>query len=47
MLILIPMDSNKRHEALITTLDQTKSWALVELDEGEITKVTFLTTRRD
>ncbi len=47
MLVLIPMDSNKRHEAMITTLDQTKSWALVELDEGEIKKVSFHKRREE
>ncbi|RXJ58000.1 hypothetical protein [Candidatus Marinarcus aquaticus] len=46
MLILIPMNSNKRHEALITTLDQTKDWALIELDEGEIKDIRFF-KRRD
>lgn len=46
MLILIPMNSNKRHEALITTLDQTQDWALIELDEGEIKDIRFF-KRRD
>lgn len=47
MLILIPMDSNKRHEAVITTLDQTKDWALIELDEGEIKDIRFFKRRED
>jgi len=47
MLILIPLDSNKRHEAVITTLDQTKSWALIELDEGEIKNISFHKRREE
>lgn len=47
MLILIPMDSNKRHEGCITTLDQTQSWALIELDEGEIKAVKFYKRREE
>ena len=47
MLILIPLDSNKRHEAVITTLDQTKAWALVDLDEGEIKEISFYKRREE
>lgn len=46
MLILLPLDSNSRHEAMITTLDQTNNWALIELDEGEIKQIDFY-KRRD
>lgn len=41
------MDSNKRHEGLITTLDQTNDWALVDLDEGEIKNISFYKRREE
>lgn len=47
MNLLIPMDSNYRHEALITTLDNMKYWAFVELNEGQIDKCTFYKEKDD
>lgn len=47
MNLLIPVDSNKRHEALLTTLDNTNDWAFIELEEGKITSCTFYKDRKD
>lgn len=47
MNLLIPVDCNKRHEALLTTLDASENWAFIELDEGQIVKCTFFKDRHD
>ncbi|QDF27675.1 hypothetical protein [Halarcobacter anaerophilus] len=47
MNLLIPVDCNKRHEALLTTLDTSKYWAFVELDEGQIVNCKFYKDRND
>ncbi|QKF80680.1 hypothetical protein CRV08_07260 [Halarcobacter ebronensis] len=45
MNLLIPVDCNKRHEALLTTLDAAKYWAFIELDEGQIINCKFYADR--
>lgn len=47
MNLLIPVDSNKRHECLLTTLDNSKDWAFIELKEGQIENCTFYKDRKD
>lgn len=47
MSLLIPVDSNRRHEALLTTLDTTAYWAFVELNEGQIVNCKFHKDRDD
>ena len=47
MNLLIPLDSNNRHEALLTTLDASKDWAFIELEEGQIVNCTFYKDRHD
>ena len=47
MNLLIPVDCDKRHEALITTLDNSDYWAFIELDEGQIVNCTFHKDRND
>lgn len=47
MNLLIPVDSNSRHEALITTLDSSKDWAFVELEDGQIIECKFYKDRKD
>ena len=47
MSLLIPVDSNRRHEALLTTLDTTKYWAFVELNEGQIENCKFYKDKDD
>lgn len=41
MSLLIPVDSNRRHEALLTTLDIKQFWAFIELNEGQIETCKF------
>lgn len=47
MNLLIPVDCNKRHEALITTLDSSNDWAFIELNEGQIESCKFYKDRND
>lgn len=47
MNLLIPVDCNKRHEALLTTLDVSEDWAFIELEEGQIVNCTFYKDRHD
>ena len=47
MNLIIPVDCDKRHEALITTLDASKDWAYIELDEGRIVSCEFFKDRND
>lgn len=47
MNLLIPVDNNKRHEALLTTLDTSENWAFIELNEGQIESCTFYKDRND
>ncbi len=47
MNLLIPVNCNKRHEALITTLDSCNDWAFIELDEGQIISCTFYKHRNN
>lgn len=41
MLILIPVDSNKRDSAEISSVLEAKFWALLDIDEGKIQKIDF------
>lgn len=47
MSLLIPVDCNRRHEAVITTLDNCENWAFVELEEGRIINCTFFKDKDD
>ena len=47
MNLIIPVDCNKRHEALITTLDNSNDWVFIELNEGQIETCTFYKDRND
>lgn len=47
MNLIIPVDCNRRHEALITTLDTSKDWAFIELEEGQIVSCNFFKDRND
>jgi len=47
MNLLIPVDSNIRHEAIITTLDSSNNWAFIELEEGQIIECKFYKNRKD
>jgi len=47
MNLLIPVDCNRRHEALITTLDTSTYWAFIELDEGQIVECKFYKEKDD
>lgn len=47
MRILIPLDEKNRFEALITPLERIVTWALVELNEGQIVDVSFHKNKSD
>ncbi len=39
MLVLIPMNSDDVHEALITSVMEAKIWAQLRIEEGELVEV--------
>ena len=41
MTILIPVDSKKRDECVISSIEENKAWAFVTLDEGRVEKIEF------
>lgn len=47
MNLLIPVDCDKRYEALLTTQEESKYWAFVVLQEGQIESCKFLENRSD
>lgn len=47
MTILIPVDSKKRFECVISSMEEYKAWAFVTLDEGKIASVEFFDRRED
>merc|ERR1711916_43008 len=46
MRIMIPVDCEDRFKALITPLENIKTWAVVELNEGQIVDVKYNTNKR-
>lgn len=46
MRIMIPVDCEDRFKALITPLEDIKTWAVVELNEGQIVDVKYNTNKR-
>ncbi|RXJ98044.1 hypothetical protein CRU98_11020 [Arcobacter sp. CECT 8986] len=47
MNILIPVDMNSRYEAVITSIEESKYWAYIELDEGQIVNCEFLQKKEE
>lgn len=47
MNLLIPVDSNRRHESLLTTLDVSTYWAFIEIEDGRIISCNFFKDRKD
>lgn len=47
MNLLIPVDSNDRYTALLTTIEQHNYWAYVELNEGQIVKLDFFKDKKE
>ena len=47
MTILMPVDSKKRHECIISSIEENKAWAFVTLDEGRVANVEFFDRRED
>ena len=47
MTILIPVDSRKRFECVISSIEENNAWAFVTLDEGKISNVEFFERRED
>lgn len=47
MNLLIPVDCDRRYEALLTTLDTSRIWAFIELEEGQIISCKFYKDRKD
>lgn len=47
MTILIPTDSNKRHESVISSIEENNSWAFVTLKNGQIETCEFFERKED
>lgn len=47
MTVLIPTDTNNRHEAVIASMEENNSWAYVTLEEGQIESCEFFERRED
>ena len=47
MTILIPTDSNIRHECIISSIEENSSWAYVTLNDGQIVSCEFLDSKED
>lgn len=47
MTVLLPVDSEDRHKAQLCSIEENKTWALISLDEGQITSCIFYKTRED
>ena len=47
MTILIPTDSNKRFEAIISSIEENNYWAFVTLVEGQIESCEFHDRKED
>ncbi len=47
MNILIPVNCNKRHEAIISAIEDLSYWAYVELDEGQIVSCEFFKDKKE
>ena len=47
MTILIPTDSDKRHECVISSTEENNAWAYIVLEEGQISLCEFYESRQD
>ncbi|AXH08481.1 hypothetical protein CP960_09950 [Malaciobacter halophilus] len=47
MNILIPVDCNSRHEAIISAIEEANYWAYIDLDEGRIVNCDFFKDRKE
>jgi len=47
MTILIPTDSNKRFESIISSIEENNSWAFITLVEGQIDSCEFFDRKED
>ncbi|AXX85860.1 hypothetical protein [Malaciobacter marinus] len=47
MNILIPVDCNRRHEAIISAIEESNYWAYIDLDEGRIVNCDFFKNRKE
>ena len=47
MTLLIPTDSNLRHECLLASMEENNAWAFITLEEGQIATCEFYERRED
>ncbi|RXJ81488.1 hypothetical protein [Arcobacter sp. F2176] len=47
MTLLIPTDSNNRHECIISSIEENNSWAYVILNDGQIISCDFFDRKED
>ncbi|PLY10820.1 MAG: hypothetical protein C0626_04090 [Arcobacter sp.] len=47
MTLLIPTNSNNRHECIISSIEENSSWAYITLNDGQIISCDFFDRKED
>ncbi|WP_419763557.1 MAG: hypothetical protein ACNI28_07005 [Arcobacter sp.] len=47
MTLLIPTNSNSRHECIISSIEENSSWAYITLNDGQIISCDFFDRKED
>ncbi len=47
MTVLLPLDSTNRYESRLCSIEENKTWALVTLEDGQISSCVFYSRRED
>lgn len=47
MLLLVPMDREDTQEGCLTTINEAKTWAVIDIEEGKVTEINFHKNRDD
>jgi len=45
--ILLPMDSDDTQEGQLVSINDAKTWALVDLEAGQVVEINFFDTKED
>jgi predicted Fe-Mo cluster-binding NifX family protein len=47
MKILLPMDSDDTQEGQLVSINDAKTWALVDLEAGQVVEISYFDTKED
>ncbi len=47
MTVLIPLNTKHRYDSVITSIDECKAWAFIQLEEGKVVKCDFHKNKDD